>query len=117
MVAKNPVHCVGEKFTIEWALDGNGTARGLEYFQQLRTKDQVKVTALLKRLADHGAITNREKFKKLDDGLFEFKSYQVRLLGDFRPGGRFLIAYGVTKKDDRHKNKDLRIAREILANH
>lgn len=116
-MARNPVACQGEQFTVEWALDANGTARGLEYFNGLTEQDQVKAIALIGRLADHGLISNGQKFKKLDDDLWELKSFQTRLLGDFRKGRRFLIAYGVTKKDDRHKKKDLRVAKSILALH
>lgn len=69
---------------------------------------------LFERLGDTGKITNKQKFKKVDDGLWEFKSYQVRFLGDFRPDRRFVVAHGVRKKKDKHLRKDLSKARRIL---
>jgi hypothetical protein len=47
-------------------------------------------------------------------GLFEFKSFQVRFLGDFRPGKRFLLAHGVQKKKDELDLADVQTAVRIL---
>lgn len=35
---------------------------------------------MLHLTADHGTLGNEEKFRKLNDGIWEFKSFQVRLL-------------------------------------
>lgn len=104
----------GERFTIEWARDASGSPRAKEFFDGLSDSDQAKVLTLFQRLGDIGRIRNSTKFKKVADDLWEFKSYQVRLLGDYRPGRRFLIATGLKKKRDRHRPKDLEKAREIL---
>jgi len=37
--------------------------------------EQQKIMRLLKQYADLGVITNREKFRLVSDGIFEFKSY------------------------------------------
>lgn len=42
--------------------------------------DQKAIFALLHLTADHGTLGNEEKFRKLNDGIWEFKSFQVRLL-------------------------------------
>jgi hypothetical protein len=68
-------------------------------------------------MAESGWIQNREHFKKLGDNLYEFKRHQIRLLGDYRPGRRFLVALGVRKKKDEHYPKDLRAAAKILEAH
>jgi hypothetical protein len=52
------------------------------------------VLALFQILGETGKILNREKFKGLGEqglGLFEFKSFQIRFIGDFRPGKRFVV--------------------------
>ena len=100
---------------MEWAETRAGKRPAKEFYDNLDEEDQAKAQALFKRFADHGRITNREKFKKLQDGLFEFKSYQVRFLGDHRPGHRFVVATGIKKKRDKHKRKDLDKALEVLA--
>jgi hypothetical protein len=66
------------------------------------------VAALFQRLAEVGRINNREQFRNLGEQsgkrgseLWEFKRFQDRFLGDFRPGRRFLIAAYQQKKKDR----------------
>lgn len=100
---------------MEWAETTAGKRPAKEFYEGLDDEDKAKALALFKRFADHGRITNREKFKKLQDGLFELKSYQVRFLGDHRPGHRFIVATGIKKKRDNHKRKDLKRAHEVLA--
>lgn len=76
--------------------------------------------ALFKRLADMGDIANREHFKSLGragKGLWEFKRFQLRFLGDYRPGSRFVVALGVRKKKDEHDPVDIEKAVRILAEH
>ncbi len=74
--------------------------------------------ALFNRLAEHGKIVNNEKFKKLGEmqgqALWEFKSFQLRFLGGFAPGGRFLLAHGLRKKRDAHARRDLERAARVL---
>lgn len=86
------------------------------FFDQLSDKDRAKVLSLFQRLGDHGRISNKEKFKSLTGtDLWEFKSFQIRFLGSFRPRGRFVIALGMRKKKDRHSRSDLEKAARILA--
>jgi len=109
VVAKGPCR------TIHFAREKNGNCPALEFYESLSKDEQAKALALFKRLADSGSIHNREKFKKLEDGLWEFKpTSQVRFIGDFRPRGRFFVSLGVRKKKDRHSSSDLDRARRIL---
>jgi hypothetical protein len=95
--------------TVEWALDSSRHMPAREVYLSLSPGDRAKMDTLFKNLAEVGRITNREKFRNLGDragararSLFEFKSFQIRFLGDFRRGARFLVAHGITnkKKDD-----------------
>lgn len=100
---------------MEWALDTNGKMPGREFFDSLNESDQAKVLALFKLLAETGQIRNREKFQKLEGTeLFEFKSFQLRFHGDFRPGRRFVVASGVRKKKQKADKSDLQVAARIL---
>jgi hypothetical protein len=98
-------------------MDARGRRPAREFFEALSTTDKAKVFALLQKMADFGVITNREHFKKLDDHLFEFKRFQTRLLGDYRPGRQFVIAHGVRKQKDKLQPEDLRTASRILGEH
>lgn len=100
---------------MEWAIDARGRMPGREFFDSLSEPDQAKVYALFKLLADTGQIRNREKFQKLEGTeLFEFKSFQLRFHGDFRPGQRFVVASGVRKKKQKASKSDLQVAARIL---
>lgn len=98
--------------TVEWAIDSNGKMPAREYFLTLSLPNQAKMNALFGRFAEEGKIVNREKFRKLGSKggdkyahLFEFKSFQIRFLGDYR-GRRFVVAHGVQKKKDSHTEAD-----------
>jgi hypothetical protein len=107
---------------VEWAIARNGHLPGKVFYDGLPEKDQAKMLALFKRLADTGRINNREKFKQLGpkagkqgSGLWEFKSHQVRMLGDFRLGRRFLVAHGTRKQKDDLDRADIDITLKVLA--
>ncbi len=60
-----------------------------------------KVERLLQRSADHGIpLHHREKCRKLRPNLYEFKSYQVRLLFFIAGGGDIIITNGFVKRQD-----------------
>ena len=100
---------------MEWAVDARGKMPGREFLLSQDETDQAKVYALFKQLADTGQLRNREKFQKLTGtDLFEFKSFQLRFLGDFRTGGRFVVATGLRKKKDKANQTDIRHALRIL---
>lgn len=104
----------GARLSIEWARDARRRAPAKDFFDALEETEQAKMLALFRRLADHGKIVNKELFKKLRGGLWEFKRFQLRFIGDFRPGGAFVIAIGLQKKKDRHSDSDLETADRIL---
>lgn len=99
---------------IQFAVDASGNSQAEDFFRSLGQRDKAKVLTLFKYLGDHREIQNQEKFRRIDKDLWEFKAYQVRMLGDFRKGGLFVIAYGLKKKRDKHRRKDLDIARRLL---
>jgi hypothetical protein len=110
----------GNWYTVEWVVDARGEAPAREFYEQLSQSDRAKLLTLFRRLADLGKIQNTEKFRSIEQGgrkLFEFKSFQIRFLGDFRPGGRFLVAYGCRKKKDRMNPADFERAIRILEQH
>lgn len=106
----------GAILLLRWACTRRGGFPALDFFNGLSTQDQKKVLVLFKRLGDVGRIPSAEKFKKIEDtDLFEFKSFRVRFIGDFRKGSQFVIAHGLEKTADRYRPGDLDIPRRILA--
>ena len=111
----------GQWGTVEWAVDADGEMPAREFFDALDERDRPKLLALFRRLANEGKIPNREKFRKLGQQggrkfshLWEFKSFQLRFLGDFR-GKRFLLAHVTRKKKDELSESDKSRTVRILA--
>lgn len=68
------------------------------FLRSLERPERIKIERLVKQLERDGRIDSYEKFKHLGGGLWEFKSFQVRLFGGFKPGGRFVVVDGAIKK-------------------
>lgn len=108
--------------TIEWAvLQDNAIPQAREFYLAQSESDKAKLLVLFQRLAEVGRFSNTEKFKQLGEhagkhgkGLWEFKSFQLRFLGDFRPGCRFILAQGVRKKQDDLRKSDIEKAIHVL---
>jgi phage-related protein len=83
------------------------------FMDGLGKEDQQKLTALLQRTSDEGLPANREKFKKIEDDLFEFKSFQVRVFCTIRVQ-RVILIHGVIKKKDRHNQEDIDKAKRLM---
>lgn len=111
--------------TVEWAIDAQGNMPAREVYLQLSKKNRTKVLALFKWLADFRFIPNDTKFKQLGPKagpkgrfLWEFKSFQIRFIGDYRKGQRFIIGHGlVNKKGDDLRRADIDKAVRILEEH
>jgi hypothetical protein len=103
-----------------WAKDSQGRRQAREFFENLDEGDRGKLLALFKRLASQGpqAMHNREKFKKVgQEGshkLFEFKSFQLRFIGEYRGGKVFAVAHGLRKKGDDLPKSAREVAARIL---
>jgi len=70
-----------------------------DFIEGLSAGDKAKLKALFGRFAEHGYITNREKFKKVADDVFEFKSFQIRMFC-YLKNRQVVITHGVKKKRD-----------------
>lgn len=65
--------------------------------------DKAKLIALFRIAGDHGKFCNPEKFGDLGDGLYEFKSFQIRMPFAYARSerGLILITHGYIKKKDK----------------
>jgi len=111
--------------TVEWAVDLRGDLPARKVYLSLSDQNKSKIAALFHYLANFGKISSREKFRQLGEkagtraqGLWEFKSFQIRFIGDFRPGQRFIVAHGLdNKKKDNLPKPDIEKAARILEEH
>jgi phage-related protein len=111
--ADRPVVATGAMRTIEAAvcLDGNSPAQ--EFLDQLAEADQQKLAALFARMADHGVVTNEEKFKKLEGAIWEFKSSQIRI-PCFQDGRAWVLTHGFLKKKQKAPKREIERAERIM---
>ena len=107
----------GSKLTIELLLKADGSSPVREFLDSLSESDRKKVDTLFELMGEKGRITNDQKFKKLEGSnkIFEFKSFQVRLLCFFAGSGRLVICRGLIKKKDRHDKHDIQFAESCRA--
>jgi phage-related protein len=103
-------------FTIAFARDREGKYPAEEFFDQLSIADKAKMMNLFRILGDLGKHSNDQKFGDLGDGLYEFKSFQIRMpfayAGNER--GLILITHGFPKKRDKAPPSEIVRARRIL---
>lgn len=96
----------GKEKRVVWAVGEADEAKGKDYFDALPQNQQAKLFALFVRFGDLGRITNPEKFRHEEDGLFCFKSFQQRLMC-FIDGRDVVITHGFTKKSPKIPRSEL----------
>jgi hypothetical protein len=121
-VEETRVAASGAWGVVEWAKDAAGKLPARDFYLSLSQGDRAKIDILFANLAENGRISNREKFRNLGEkagqqgrALWEFKSFQIRFLGDFRKGYRFVVADGLYKRKDNLRPADIEIALRILS--
>ncbi len=85
-----------------------------EFIDDLEGADQKKIMALLQRAADYGPPNNVEKFKKVEGNIWEFKSFQVRILCALVGRNVIILTHGFTKKKDKTPPNEIEKAKELL---
>lgn len=97
------------------AITINGVCLVQEFIEGLERPAQKKVVALLQRAADFGPPVNEEKFKKLNsEGIYEFKSYQVRIFCVFEKGRIIILTHGFVKKSGKTPRNEIERATRLL---
>lgn len=106
----------GTMFRIAFARSREGVYPAEEFFDQLSKSDQAKLVNLFRILGDHGKHTNDQKFGDLGDGLYEFKSFQIRMPFAYAKNERrlVLISHGFWKQKDKAPPSEIARARRIL---
>ena len=113
-----PIHAVsGAKVRIEAVVLDDGSCQAEEFLNQLGEIDTGKVKGLFDLFVrTYPRNLSDQKFKKIEDtDLFEFKCGQIRLPCFFFPDGRLLLTYGLIKKADNLRPRDIKKAQQIRA--
>jgi phage-related protein len=103
-------------FRIAFARDREGAYPAEEFYDHLPIADKVKLDQRFRILGDLGKHTNPEMFGDLRDGLYEFKSFQIRMPFAYAKNERrlVLISHGFLKKKDKAPPSEIERARRIL---
>ncbi len=104
--------CRGRWGSVCLALLAKENCPAADFIADLDDRDKAKLKALFNRFSEYGSITNREKFKKIADNLFEFKSFQIRMFCYIKDR-QVVITHGVKKKRNDLSPADLDRARRI----
>lgn len=109
----------GRYYSIVYASIGQGVAPARLFFNELGDKERGRLRAVIVRLADSddGQIRNREKFRLVQDGIYEFKDYQRRMFCFLHSNQRVVLLCGVIKKKDKHRPSDIQRAKDIRSDY
>jgi hypothetical protein len=104
-----PPEFEGAFFSIQALTRPDGSCPAGDFLDSLSGADRQKLDVLFEYLGNHGRLSNREKFKKVENsaGIWEFKSFQIRVLCFFAPGKRVMLAAGAIKKKDKLTRSDI----------
>lgn len=107
---------IGEKLKIAFARNRDGAYPAEEFFDQLPQSDKAKLMKLFEILGDHGNHSNPEKFGDLQDGLYEFKSFQIRMPFTYVKSekGTVIVTHGFTKKSPKAPKAEIQRAWAII---
>ena len=116
MGAERRIAYCGEKFKIAFAGDRDGVYPAEEFFDQLPPGEKAKLMNLFRIFGDQGNHANREKFGDLGDGLYEFKSFQVRMPFAYvkNEKGTVIISHGFIKQSQESAKAGILRARSII---
>ena len=103
----------GDQKTLYALAQESGRCRYEKFIDALVEKDRIKLTSLLDRTASHGLPRNAQRFKHLEDGIYEFKSDQHRLLCFQLPDNLIVITHGLTKKKNRMPRAEIERAKRM----
>jgi mRNA-degrading endonuclease RelE of RelBE toxin-antitoxin system len=113
-VSKRAAEYTGRHYTIRCLELADGTCPVGEFLDALDPKERRKLDVLFEMLGEQGKISNREKFKRLVDSenIWEFKSFQIRILCFFDRNRVVLLAHPTRKKTNKLSKEDIKRAED-----
>lgn len=96
-------------FTVAFATEKSGACRAGKFFDDRDLLDKAKLMALFRTAGDHGQFHNPEKFGDLGGGLFEFKSFQIRMPFAYAKNEHrvIVVTHGFFKKKPRTPKEEI----------
>jgi phage-related protein len=91
----------GQFYTIEWYYTNNEKSPALEYYLALNADHRRRLLYLLKRMGDHGKISDTTKFNNEGDQIYAFKPKPERFLCFFECKGKIIITNAFQKKQQK----------------
>ena len=95
----------------------HGDRPAKDYIENLQRQDQATLARSFKQLVDTGKIINEQKFKKLREKIWEFKTYSgIRVLC-FQQGKSWLLTHGFKKQSGKAPPRQIERAEVIRNEH
>ncbi|SRR6266566_966767 len=101
---------------VRYAIRDDKSMPAKEFYLSLSKGDQAKLNNLYKRMADHGRITNWQKFHRVEGDIWEFKSFRIRV-SCYQSGRCWFLLHGFEKKGDYWPGGELLRAQNLLVEH
>lgn len=95
------------------AVRANGKCPFLDYRDAQRKKVQKKVDDLIMVVSDHHPLKNKEKYKKVEDGIYTLKPDNFHRIFCFQRRKKLVLANGYRKTKNKLDPKEIRKAKEI----
>lgn len=109
----------GRHFRIEFATRSDGTQPARDSWQALSAEEQAPFRVLFQRICDHRVIHDREKFKQLEDKIYEFKcnARQLRIACFFGADQVIYLTNVFAKKENQASPREVQLAKQVRLEH
>jgi len=109
----------GEKFRVEFYFTQRGEMPAKEYFDLADEQVKLKLSALVKHIADTGTLFDETKFRLVDrhEKIYEFKPKAERFFNFFYEGRKILITSAYRKKGQKVDRRELAKAIKFKADY
>ncbi|MCG2711641.1 MAG: type II toxin-antitoxin system RelE/ParE family toxin [Candidatus Omnitrophica bacterium] len=109
----------GEKFQVEFYFTETGKIPAKEYLEKASLDVKLKLTTLVKYIAEHGKFFDKTKFRQVDpkEKIYEFKPAGHRFFNFFYEGGKIIITNAYMKKSQKVSRKNLEKAKSMKKNY
>lgn len=105
----------GDPVSVAFAYDASGARRAKEFLDALSLQERAAFDAVFEAVCKY-RIHNKQRFRRLDDRISEFKIGGFRIAAFFH-NGSWLLTHGFPKLKEKQLRREIRKAHEIRAAH
>ncbi len=106
----------GSHFAIKFAERDSGKNLAKEFWEQLDGQTQRRFLVLFQRFCDTGRLSSPDQWRKVGDGVREFKRSGYRIFS-FRDGNAWYLTSGFKKSTKKRQNEAIKQAMRIRDEH